>query len=149
MKTTLHFTESIRAPRTRVWDTMLAPETYKLWTAAFGEGSTFEGSWAAGEKIRFLGPGGDGGMTSEIAENRPGEFLSIRHLGEIQGGVEITDSDAVRAWAPAYENYRFSETPEGALLEVSVEVAPEWETFMRETFPKALQRLKALCEPNP
>ncbi|MBI3130072.1 MAG: SRPBCC domain-containing protein [Acidobacteria bacterium] len=148
MKTTLNFTQSIRAPRARVWDTMIALETYKLWTAAFGEGSTFEGSWASGAKIRFVGPSGDG-MTSEIAENRPGEFLSIRHLGEIQGGVEITDSEAVKAWAPAYENYGFSETPEGTLLEVSLEVVPEWESFMRETFPKALQRLKALCELNP
>lgn len=148
MKTTLHFTESIRSPRHRVWDTMLAPETYTLWTADFCEGCTFEGTWAAGAKIRFLGPNGNG-MVSEIAENRPGEFLSIRHLGELKADVEITDSDEVKAWAPAYENYSFTETPEGTRLEVTLDVAPEWEEFMRTTFPKALKRLKSLCEANP
>lgn len=57
-----------------------APETFKAWTAEFAEGSYFEGSWNAGRKIRFLVPDGSG-MTSTIAESRPHEFISIKHLG--------------------------------------------------------------------
>jgi len=57
-----------------------------------------------GERIQFLSPSGDG-MVAEIAENRTNEFISIRQLGLIKKGVEDTESEAVRAWAPVYENY--------------------------------------------
>jgi len=145
MKKTLSFKVSIAAPRQLVWDTMLGPESYKTWTAPFAEGSCFEGSWDEGSKILFLGPGGDG-MTAEIAQNRPYEFVSIRHLGEIRNGVEDTSSEKVMAWAPAYENYSFAETPGGSAVTVSVEIAPEYEQYMLDTYPKALGVLKELCE---
>ena len=51
-------------------------------------------------------------MVSEIAENKPNEFISIRHLGYIANGIEDTQSEAIRAWAPAYENYTFVATPQ-------------------------------------
>ena len=142
---TLTFEITIHAPRARVWSTMLEPESYKAWTSAFCEGSYFEGSWDQGAKIRFLSPSGDG-MTSVIAENRRHEFVSIRHLGVIAKGVEDTTSEQVRAWAPAYENYRFSDLPDGCRLTVTVDTVPEYEQYMRDTFPKALGLLKELCE---
>ncbi|HET7793041.1 MAG TPA: SRPBCC domain-containing protein [Rhizobacter sp.] len=142
---TLKFEIAIKAPRPRVWTTMLAPDTYKAWTAAFCEGSYYEGSWDKGAKIRFLAPSGDG-MTAEIAENIPNEYVSIRHLGMFEKGVEDTTSEKVRAWAPAYENYRFADIPGGCQLSVALDTAPEWEQYMQETWPKALAVLKGLCE---
>lgn len=141
----LVFEVSIRAPRERVWDHMLGNAGYRHWTAAFCEGSYFTGTWAAGAPMRFLSPGGDG-MLAEIAEWRPPAFVSIRILGEVRQGVDDTTSDAVRAWAPAYENYRLDETPEGTHVCVTLDSAPAYEAYMRETYPKALQRLKALAE---
>ena len=145
MTMTLHFTESIQAPPEVVWGTLIDPVTYPEWTAAFCEGSRFEGSWEAGAEIRFLAPGGDG-MISVIAENRPFECLSIRHLGEVRGGVDDTASEAVLAWAPAYETYHFAATAAGTELRVSLDVALDWASAMQTMFPKALARLKALCE---
>ena len=145
MKKTLSFTVSIAAPRQVVWDTMLGPEGYEAWTAVFAEGSCFKGSWDEGSKIQFLGPDGDG-MTAEIAKNRPLEFISIRHLGEISKGVEDTSSEKVKAWAPAYENYTFAETPGGSTVTVSLDTVAEYEKFMLDTYPKALAVLKDLCE---
>jgi hypothetical protein len=142
---TLTFETTIRAPRPVVWATMLGPEGYKAWTAAFCEGSHYVGSWDEGAKILFLGPSGDG-MTAVIAENRPNEFVSIRHLGVIENGVEDTTSEKVRAWTPAYENYRFADAPGGCAVTVTLDTAPEYEAFMLETFPKALALLKGLCE---
>jgi uncharacterized protein YndB with AHSA1/START domain len=55
MNKTLTFSVSIQAPRRLVWDTMLGAETYKAWTAAFCEGSSFTGSWDEGSKIQFSG----------------------------------------------------------------------------------------------
>jgi uncharacterized protein YndB with AHSA1/START domain len=94
---TLTFEVTINAPRERVWHAMLGPETYPAWTSAFAEGSHYTGSWDQGAQIRFFGPSGDG-MTAVIAENRPYEFVSIRHLGIIENGVEDTTSEKVRAW---------------------------------------------------
>ena len=145
MKKTLTFTESIEAPRSRVWETMLGAETYKEWTLPFCEGTYYEGSWEEGSRISFLAPDGDG-MVAEIAESRPMEFVSIRHLGEIKNGVEDTTSEEVRAWAPAYESYAFSETENGTEVTVELDTLPEYEQYMLDTYPKALSILKGLCE---
>lgn len=141
----IQFSQVIAAPVARVYEIMIGPESYKHWTSAFADGSHYEGSWTQGERIRFLSPSGEG-MVAEIAENRPNEFISIRHLGFIARGVEDTDSDAVRAWAPAFENYTFAAVPEGTRLVIDQDVAADWEADMQEAWPKALQRLKALCE---
>ncbi len=146
VKKTLTFAVSIRAPRRLVWETMLDAEGYKVWTAAFGEGSYFSGSWDRGQRIQFLGPGGDGGMTAVIDENRPYEHISIRHLGEVSAGVEDTTSPKVLAWAPAYEKYWFEDAGADTEVTVSLDTVPEYEKFMLETYPKALGLLKSLCE---
>lgn len=141
----LQFTIDIAAPVARVWDTMLSQPTYSDWTSAFAQGSTYEGSWEQGQRILFLGPDGNG-MVSEIAENRRHAFLSIRHLGMRVDGKEDFDSPQVRAWTPAYENYTFEAIPGGTRLRVDQDMAPEYAQFMRDTWPKALARLKALSE---
>jgi uncharacterized protein YndB with AHSA1/START domain len=145
MKKTLHFETVIRAPRQAVWKAMLERPTYEQWTTAFCEGSSYEGSWDTGATIRFTAPGGMG-MVSEIAEHRPAEFVSIRHLGEIREGNDDTSSEKVRAWAPCYENYTFTDEAGGTRVTVDLDSLPGFDDYMQDTFPKALQRLKDLCE---
>jgi uncharacterized protein YndB with AHSA1/START domain len=142
---TLHFATVIRASRATVWDVMLAPDTFRLWTAEFIEGSYYEGSWELGARIRFLAPDGNG-MASVIAENRPHEFLSIKHVGYVKDGVEDTESEMVRSWAPAYENYTLSDAGTSTELAVDNDVTPEFEAYMTKVWPLALARLKKLCE---
>jgi hypothetical protein len=141
----IQFTEHIAAPVQRVCGLMLDPEGYKTWASAFAEGCYFEGSWKRGSKIKFLAPPGDG-MVSEIAEHRPNAFVSIRHLGFTTNGVEDTTSEAIRAWLPAYENYTFQASPTGTTLIVDLDVTEDYEAYMLEAWPKALQKLKAICE---
>lgn len=141
----IQFTITINAPAAVVWRHITSPESYRHWTSVFAEGSRFEGSWEQGSKIRFLAPSGDG-MVAEIAESRMNAFISIRHLGFIAGGVEDTTSEAVRAWAPAYENYTLLVVPEGTKLVVEQDVAVEWEEHMRQAWPKALRMLEELSK---
>lgn len=143
----MHFSSVIRAPRQRIWELMLAPDSYRDWTAAFMEGSYYEGNWKPGSRIRFLTPAGEG-MVAEVAENRPGEFVSLKHLGAIgKDGVEDTTSEAVRAWAPAYENYRFIDRGDGTTeVQIEMDTLPDYEQFMQDAWPKALARLKGICE---
>jgi uncharacterized protein YndB with AHSA1/START domain len=142
---TLHFSIDIRASRQTVWDTMLGRESYRLWTAEFAEGSYYEGSWEQGARVRFLVPSGHG-MVAVIAEHRPQEFLSIKHLGYVRDGVEDTDSEMVRSWAPAFENYSLSYAGLSTHLAIDIDVTPEFEEYMTTVWPKALARLKRLCE---
>ena len=139
------FEETIAAPASRVWETMIGAETYPVWTEAFFEGSRFEGSWDQGSRIRFVEPSGNG-MVSEIAESRLHEFISIRHLGSVQDGVEDTESEAARAWAPAYENYSFETVPGGTRIVIDQEFDEKYEQSMRDAWADALSRLKRLCE---
>ena len=141
----IRFTTTIAAPVPTVWRTMIDHVSYERWTSALSEGSTFDGAWDQGAKIRFLSPSGDG-MVAEIAENRKHEFISIRHLGFLANGVEDTTSDAVRAWSPAYENYTFTAVPEGTQLVVDQDIPAEWEQHMLDAWPKALALLKQLSE---
>jgi uncharacterized protein YndB with AHSA1/START domain len=141
----LQWSVDIGAPASKVYQMLVGPESYKQWASAFGDGLYFEGLWQTGQRIRFLTSEGHG-VISEIAENRPNEFISIRHLGYIaDDGVEDTSSEAIRAWAPAYENFTFTTTPQGTKLTVDQDMTEEFES-MPETWPKALEILKALCE---
>jgi uncharacterized protein YndB with AHSA1/START domain len=147
---TLHYTADIKAPREKVWHAMLDDESYREWTKPFMEGSYFKGDWSKGSKMLFLGPnpetGQEGGMVSEIAENRPNEFVSIRHIGIIHNGVEDTTSDEAKKWAPAFENYTFLEKDGGTQVQVDVDVAEELKDEMEQAWPQALQSLKQIAE---
>jgi hypothetical protein len=145
----MHFTIHINAPKEKVWKTMLTDETYRQWTAGFMPGSRFEGSWDQGSRILFLAPdenGKDGGMVARIAENRPYEFISIEHLGEIRDGVEDTESDAVKQWAGAREEYTLREVNGGVDVDIDVDIPEEYKEEMTKMWPDALQRLKELSE---
>jgi hypothetical protein len=144
---TLHFSVRIEAPPALVWKVMLADDTYRDWTSAFCEGSYFEGSWDQGSKMRFLAPGGEG-MVTVVAENRTNEFVSLRHIGVVKDGVEDTSSEAVRKWAPSYENYTFNALDDGSAtdLRIDMDIEPQYEKHMADAWPKALARLKSVCE---
>jgi uncharacterized protein YndB with AHSA1/START domain len=142
---TLHFASRIDAPPQTVWNTMLGADTYTKWTADFCEGSYYEGSWEKGQRIRFVAPNQEG-LSSIIDENRPHEFISIRHIGMVKNGVEDTTSEQVKRWAPSFENYTFVPVDGGTELRVDLDVEPETEKYMQDTWPKSLERLKQLCE---
>ncbi len=141
----IRFSTDISAPVSKVFRLMLDPEVYKDWTSAFAQGSHYVGTWKQGEKVTFLAPSGHG-MVSEIAEHRPNEFTSIRHLGMISNGVVDTESESVRAWAPAFESYTFTATPAGTRVVVDQDATEEFARDLSEAWPKALQRLKAISE---
>lgn len=145
MKKRLTFDVAIDAEREKVWETMLGAETYGKWTVAFCEGTYYDGSWEKGSSIKFLAPSGDG-IIAEIAENRQYEYVSIRHLGQIAGGVEDTSSESVQTWAPAYENFIFEETDRGTRVTVELDTLADYEQSISDTYPKALGILKELCE---
>lgn len=146
---TLHFSVTINSPKEKVWDTMLGEDTYRQWTEVFATGSHYEGDWDKGSKILFLAPddsGKMGGMVSRIKENRPYEYISIKHLGVVQDGKEDTSSEAIEGWAGALENYTFNENNGSTEVLVEMDTVEEYKQMFLDTWPKALQKLKELAE---
>ena len=128
---------------------MLDATTFKKWCSAFNEGSYYKGSWEKGSKILFLGtePNGDtSGMVSTIRENIPNQFVSIEHLGVVHNNEEITSGEVVEGWAGAFENYTYLENNGITLLTVDLDVNQEYKSYFLETWPKALEILKSICE---
>ena len=145
----LHFAIDINAPKEKVWSAMLDKDSYQKWTEAFGAGSSYEGKWKKGSKIRFLAPDENGkmqGIVSRIKENRKHEFVSIEHLGLVKDGLEDTASDEVKKWAGALENYTFKEKNGFTEVAVDVDTDEEYAEMFEDMWPKALQKLKKLAE---
>lgn len=146
----VRFSIDIHAPKKKVWDVMLGDATYREWTKPFHSGSYYKGDWSEGSKILFLGPGSEGGgeegMVSRIAENRPHEFISIEHLGTVRNGVEDTQSEQAKKWAHLHENYTFTETERGTRVDVDMDVIEQYESMFGDMWPKALQALKTVAE---
>ena len=146
---TMHFEININANATKVFETMLDKKQYAVWTSEFNPESHFIGSWEKGSKILFLGSDEDGnmgGMVSRIQENIPNKFISIEHLGLVQNGNEITSGPEVEGWAGALENYTFKAENGKTLVSVDVDVNQEFKSYFLKTFPKALKKLKTICE---
>ena len=148
----LQFKVNINAPATRIYDIMLGisdKSTYELWTSLFNPTSSYEGSWEKGSKIRFLGvddKGEKGGMVSRIAVNVPNQFVSIQHYGILKGDKEITEGPEVEKWANGFENYTFEENSNSTTVIVDLDTTEEFVDYMNQTYPKALDKLKELCE---
>ena len=148
----LQFKKDIKASAEKVYNTMLGIsniKTYEQWTSEFNPTSTYEGSWEKGAKIYFIGTdenGKRGGMVSEIADNMPFRFVSIRHYGILDGDNEITEDAEVEKWAGGLENYSFEENNGVTTVTVDVDSMEDYIDFFNKTFPKALDKLKEIAE---
>jgi len=146
---TLTYKIDIQAPASQVFRKMLEKETYKMWTYEFNPTSDYEGGWNKGDKIYFTGISKEGkreGMIAEIAEHIPNAYISIRHYGILDGDTEITEGPAVEEWAGSTENYTFTEHDGKTTVTVEVDTNEEYLDYFDETWPKALGRLKEICE---
>lgn len=150
--TTLKFEIQINAPVNKVYRTMLGLDsvnTYNEWTKAFNPTSTYEGTWEKGSKIHFIGINKEGkreGMVSEIVENIPDKFVSIKHIGVLDGDIEITEGAAVEQWAGGLENYTLEDTNGVTKVSVESDTNEEYKSFFETVWPQALNILKEICE---
>ena len=144
----MHFNLHINASKEKVWSTLWDDASYRAWTSAFMEGSyAVTENWKQGTKVLFLGPG-ESGMVSMIAENKPYEYMSFLHQGEVKNGVEDTTSDEAKQWAGAIENYTLVESDNGTDLTVDMQgnISAGFKEYFEKAWPIALGKLKALAE---
>ena len=147
----LQFTIDINAPKEKVWEVMFDDATYREWSAAFHEGSYFEGNWEKGSKMKFLADDDEGqsGMYSQVVENRPYEFLSLEHLGVVEDGEIDTESEDAQEWAGAHEDYTLTEKDGVTTVTVDMTgdtVDEDMTDMFAEMWPPALEKLKEIAE---
>jgi hypothetical protein len=85
-------------------------------------------------------------MVSRIKENKRNQFVSIEHIGMLDGDQEVTSGPTIESWAGAMENYTFREEDGQTILSIDMDSQKEHKTYFEQTWPKALQKLKAICE---
>ncbi len=144
----MEFKITINAPKEKVWNTLWEDESYRAWTAVFAEGSRAETDWKKGSKVLFL-DGNGSGMVALVADAIPNQFMSIKHMGSVENGVEDTESEEVKKWAGSFENYTLHDLDGQTELHVEMggaNLPDEMENQFKEMWPKALQKLKALAE---
>jgi uncharacterized protein YndB with AHSA1/START domain len=147
----LHFETKINAPKAKVWDTMLSHGPYEEWVGAGWPGSTYEGEWKKGARIRFFGKdesGADaGGTVAEVVDIKLHEFVLAEHVAALlAGGKEDTESDLAKGWIGTKENYYFTEESGVTALRVEIKTYPAWASMFQDGWPKALAKLKKLSE---
>ena len=145
----LHFEIKINASTEKVYQTMLGKKKYSEWTSVFNPSSHFIGSWEKGAKIIFLGTdedGNEGGMVGRIRENITNRFVSIEYVGIIKKGKELMSGSEYNQWAGAQENYTFVEVSGNTLLKIDIDVIGDLKEYFESTWPKALKKLKSICE---
>jgi uncharacterized protein YndB with AHSA1/START domain len=141
----INFSISIAAQKEKVWQTLWEDSSYRKWTRVFSEDSHVVTDWQEGSKVLFLNGKGSG-MVSRIETNKPNEFMSFRHQGTVQNGVEDTESEEVKQWAGAHENYTLTQNGGITELTVEVDVDKEFKDYFTQTMPKALELVKELSE---
>lgn len=142
----LHYEEKIHASKEKVWNTLWQYDNYRKWTSVFTEGSDVKtNNWQEGSKVLFLDNKG-AGMVSRVAANKPNEFMSFEHLGEVHDGIEDTQSEKVKQWAGSHENYSLKEEDGTTTLVVEMDCTPEFKSYFEKVWPTAMQKIKQLAE---
>jgi hypothetical protein len=130
----------INAAPEKIWTVLWSEMTYRQWTAAFTEGSFYQGNLEEGSIVKFLDPNNNG-MYSRVEKNIPNKEIKFLHLGEIYEGVE-----APQDWGEATESYLLEETENGTILKSEIQTPDEFKEFFEEKFPKALEVIKNLSQ---
>jgi hypothetical protein len=94
----LEYKIHIKAPKQKVWETMIQSDTYEQWVAASWPGSSYEGKWNEGEKIKFVSKNGSGTLAL-IEVLKPYNYISAKHIAVLlEGGKADYDSDIAKGW---------------------------------------------------
>ena len=142
----LTYKTDIKTSKKLVWETMIDPIAYNSWVRPFSEGAQYVGEWKEGSHILFITPG-KGGTKAVLETYKPYELMVGKHIALIKSnGEEDTDSEMAKSWLGTIETYRFSEENGYTTLTVEMETNEKFESMFSESWPKALDILKGICE---
>lgn len=145
-KSRIRKTIDIAAPPERIWETLTTPTGFADWGAAFMPGSIFEGTYAQGEKLRFLAPDRQEGMVAIVEELDAPFRVQLRHHAVISGGVECQEGPGYDLWIPATEVYTLTPNGSGTTLAIENDLPTNMLDMFCTSWTDALSRIKARAE---
>jgi uncharacterized protein YndB with AHSA1/START domain len=147
----MKFSVAINAPVEKVFENMLGQDGYPQWTSVFNPSSSFEGTWAQDEKISFIGISKEGkkeGLVGIVRQFKPNDYVSIEYIGLLDGDQVISEGKEVESWVGSHENYTFKANGNQTIVTVDLDVVEPYIGYFKETYPKALEKLKQITEPS-
>ena len=84
-------------------------------------------------------------MVSEIVENIPNQFVSIRHRGILDGDQEITTGEAAELWASGVENYTFEAIGTTSIVTIDVDIPKKLSRIYERSLAQSIGTLERDC----
>ncbi len=137
---------SIKASNQKVWEVLLNDDTYRKWTAAFTEGSYFEGTWEEGSTMKFLAPDNNG-LASKVIKHDKGKEIVLSHQQMIYNGAASSPEPGEDEWVGYEEIYRTEERGGEVILTIEQDLgSKEEEEQFSVLWDKALMVIKELAQ---
>lgn len=139
----LEFSIDIQAKPSMIWEALWNEASYRKWVGVFFEGSfAISDNWKEGSTVLFLAPD-QSGIYSLVEEHIPNKVMRFKHIGNVKEGIKLPLDDESKAWTGSSESYTLVEKADHVTLKVDIDVLDEHTEFMNQTFPKALDIIKA------
>lgn len=135
----LKFEVQINASREKVWSALWEDKNYREWTSVFTPESHALSDWKEGSKVLFLDGKGNG-MCAIIEKKIGFTEMVFRHYAEMKLGKEYPLEKS------GYESYFLAEKNKGTELRTELEAPEDYESYFKDIFPKALQKVKEISE---
>ncbi|MES2661910.1 MAG: SRPBCC domain-containing protein [Pseudomonadota bacterium] len=143
---TLYYGITISAPAKIVWETMIDPNRYALWTKAFSPNSQFQGEWKQGAEMMFIDPA-MGGTIARFEELKPYVIVDAVHIATLTKDlVQETTGEMTEKWVGSREIYRFNEKNSQTTLSIEMHTHKDFLDMFDKSWPQALEDLKTLVE---
>lgn len=101
------------------------------------------GDLKEGNEVQFISSENGYGVTSLVEKLVKGEFLLLRNSADTK---ESGEKEREKEWTGGTERYSLKEANGKTTLTVAFDVPPELEEYFRDTYPKALKKIKELSE---
>lgn len=139
----VRFSIDIYATKEIVWNTLWQDHTFRQWAGIIDPGTYMEGSLKEGAEVQFISSVNGYGVTSLVEKLVKGEFLLLRHHADTQeSGKQAREEQ----WTGGREIYSLTEKDDNTILTVVFDVPTELEAEFNRSYPRALERVKALAE---
>lgn len=139
----LQFSVDIHATRERVWDTLWQDATFCDWASIIDPGTYMVGELKVGNEVQYISSENGYGVTSLVEKLVPSEFVLLKHSADTQGNGK---QEREKQWTGGAESYSLTQIGDITTLTVALDVPLELEDYFKNTYPKALARIKELAE---
>jgi uncharacterized protein YndB with AHSA1/START domain len=139
----LHFTIEIHATKEKVWDTLWQDETLGEWAGIIDPGTYMAGELKEGNEVQFISSENGYGVTSLVEKLVANEFVLLRHQADTQ---EHGKQERENEWTGGKESYSLTVKDGITTVTAAFDVPPEMEAYFKDSYPKALERVKILAE---